>query len=67
MSSNNADLDSNHDNRFTIADPLSVGFCKDRLARIAPAIRPFIEQNKISGALTLIAREGALVHCQSHG
>ena len=67
MRSHTAYLDSNHNNRFTIADPLSIGFCEDRLARITPAIRPFIEQNKIPGALTLIAREGALVHCQSHG
>lgn len=49
------------------ANAESFGFCPQRLQRMAPAIAPFIDQHKIPGALTLIARRGQLVHLQCHG
>ena len=45
----------------------NAGFCPYRLGRIAPAIKPFIDNKKIPGALTVIARQGKLVHLQCHG
>jgi CubicO group peptidase (beta-lactamase class C family) len=39
----------------------------ERLARIGPAIAPYIGDDKIAGAVTLVARRGKIVHLQSVG
>jgi CubicO group peptidase (beta-lactamase class C family) len=49
------------------ASPESVGMSSERLARIGPAIAPYIGDDKIAGAVTLVARRGKLVHLQSVG
>ena len=43
------------------------GFSPARLARIAPAMNRLIERQVLAGAVTCIARDGAVVHLQAHG
>jgi CubicO group peptidase (beta-lactamase class C family) len=49
------------------ASPESVGMSSERLARIGPAIAPYIGDDKIAGAVTLVARRGKIVYLQSVG
>ena len=47
--------------------PESVGLSEERLHRIHEAIQRHIEARNISGAVTLVARKGRIVHLESHG
>ena len=47
--------------------PVQEGFSTERLARIAPVMKREIEQGTIPGAVTLIARNGKIVHFEAHG
>ncbi len=49
------------------AVPEEVGMSAARLERIAPVIQRWINDGKIPGALTMIAREGKLVHFEKFG
>ena len=49
------------------AVPEEVGMSAARLQRIAPVIQHWIDDGKIPGALTMIAREGKLVHFEKFG
>jgi CubicO group peptidase (beta-lactamase class C family) len=49
------------------AAPESQGFSSERLARIAPVIKDEIAKGTIPGAVTLIARNGQIVHFEAHG
>lgn len=50
-----------------IASPESVGMSSERLARIGIATAPYIGDDKIAGAVTLVARRGKIVHLESVG
>jgi CubicO group peptidase (beta-lactamase class C family) len=43
------------------------GMSKARMARIAPVMKEQVEKNIFPGAVTLIARNGRVVHFESHG
>jgi len=43
------------------------GFSGDRLSRISSVMRSEIDKNTMPGAVTLIARNGHIVHFESHG
>jgi CubicO group peptidase (beta-lactamase class C family) len=43
------------------------GFSQVRLERIAPAVKTQIDNSAIPGAVTLVARNGRVVHFESHG
>ena len=43
------------------------GFSRARLARIAPSMKEQVEQNRFPGAVTLVARNGKVVHYEAHG
>jgi CubicO group peptidase (beta-lactamase class C family) len=43
------------------------GFSPSRMARIAPAMKALTEAGTVPGAVTLIARNGKVVHFESHG
>jgi CubicO group peptidase (beta-lactamase class C family) len=45
----------------------SQGFSSERLARIAPVLKAEIEKGTVPGAVTLIARNGKIVHFEAHG
>ena len=49
--------------------PEEVGLSSERLARIRPAVGKHIGDDKIAGAVTLVARRGKVVHlmCWSDG
>lgn len=49
------------------AAPETVGMSSERLARIAPVIQSYIDRQLIAGAVTAVARNGQLVHWQTHG
>ena len=43
------------------------GFAKDRLARIAPSMQEQMRLGMFPGAVTMIARNGVVVHNEAHG
>jgi len=43
------------------------GMSRERLARIAPAMRQQIEANAFPGAVSMISRNGEIVHFEAHG
>jgi CubicO group peptidase (beta-lactamase class C family) len=47
--------------------PEDVGLSSDRLKRIHSTIQRHIDEGNISGAVTLVARNGRVAHLQSHG
>jgi CubicO group peptidase (beta-lactamase class C family) len=49
------------------AEPSEVGMSRERLARIAPVMQRYIDEQLIPGALTLVARHGKIVHVETHG
>jgi len=49
------------------AVPEEVGISTSRLERIAPVMQGWVDDGKIPGALTMIAREGKLVHFEKFG
>lgn len=50
-----------------MADPESVGMSSERLARIAPAMQQYIDDQLVPGVVTLVARKGKVVHFETHG
>lgn len=49
------------------ADPESLGFSSERLARIGPAIKAEIDKGQYPGAVMLVARKGKIVYFDSVG
>jgi CubicO group peptidase (beta-lactamase class C family) len=49
------------------ATPLVRGFSRERLARIGPVMQAEAERGSFPGAVTLIARQGEVVHFEAHG
>jgi len=49
------------------AKPEQTGFSSERLARIHEMVQRHIDAHDISGAVTLVARNGKLVHLEAHG
>jgi CubicO group peptidase (beta-lactamase class C family) len=49
------------------AKPEDVGMSSERMQRIHDAIQRHIDAGEISGAVTLVARRGRLVHLEAHG
>ncbi len=45
----------------------SVGFSSERLDRIAPVMQGYIDQGKLAGTLTLVARNGKIAYLNAHG
>jgi CubicO group peptidase (beta-lactamase class C family) len=48
-------------------DPAAVGMSAAELADIAPAMRQLIAEGRTGGIMTLVARDGIIVHWQAHG
>ena len=49
------------------AKPESVGMSAERLARIRPALQSFIDRSQTPNFVTLVAREGKIVHFEAQG
>ena len=52
---------------LTLAKPEDVGLSSERLKRIHPLIQSHIDAKDFNGAITLIARQGKVVHLEAHG
>ena len=50
-----------------IATPEALGMSTERLRRVHDVVRQQIEAGTISGAVTLVARDGRVVHFEAHG
>lgn len=50
-----------------VAKPEDAGFSSERLQRVHEAIMRRVDAGDISGAVTLVARRGHLVHFEAHG
>ncbi len=47
--------------------PEEVGFSSERLARIGPVLQKYIDDRKIPGVITVVARHGKVVHFECRG
>ncbi len=54
-------------NKLPFADPDEVGMSSERLKLIQPMIRGYIDQQLIPGAVTMVARQGKIVHFEVQG
>jgi CubicO group peptidase (beta-lactamase class C family) len=50
-----------------IASPESVGLSSSRLKHILPWMQKYLDEKKLPGATTLVARQGRVVYCESLG
>ena len=48
-------------------DPASVGMSAERLDRITAMAQRYVDEDKLAGVVTLIARDGAIVHFEAVG
>lgn len=48
-------------------NPIDLGFAPDRLVRIQHGLQKFIDDGKIAGTVSLVARRGQIVHFQPQG
>ena len=51
----------------TLTKPETVGMSSERLARIVPALQPYVDEQKLPGVVTLVARKGQVVHFEAIG
>ena len=49
------------------ADPATVGMSAERLSRISETLSPYVENDKLSGLMTMVYRRGEVVHFETHG
>jgi CubicO group peptidase (beta-lactamase class C family) len=55
------------EDELPLASPESVGMSSERLERINAYFQRYIDANQISGAVTLVARKGKVVHYEAQG
>ena len=49
------------------AKPEKVGLSSDRLNRIKPVMQSYVDENKLPGLITMVARHGKIVHFEKYG
>ena len=54
-------------NGFPTASPESVGLSSGRLERLTNAMQRYIDKDQLAGTVSLIARNGKVVHVESQG
>ena len=52
---------------LSVQDPASVGMSAERLDRITALTQRYVDEGKLAGVVTLVAREGAIVHFEAVG
>ena len=50
-----------------VAAPEEVGMSAERLGRVTAAMQRYIDDEKVAGTVTLIARRGQVVHFEAQG
>jgi len=53
--------------RLPMAAPQDVGLSAERIKRIDPFVQKFIDQKRLAGAVTIVARRGKVVHFEAYG
>jgi len=49
------------------AKPEAVGMSSERLAKVKSKVQKMVDDGKIAGAVTMVARRGKIVHFEAHG
>ena len=49
------------------AKPEEVGMSSERLAKVKSTVQKMVDDRKIAGAITMVARRGKIVHCETYG
>ena len=52
---------------FIIGNPQSVGMSSAKLRKIETVVGDMIDEQKLAGAVTLVLRQGQVVHLKAHG
>ena len=47
--------------------PSDVGMSEERLARIRPAMQAYVDDGRLAGVMTMVARRGQVVHWEAVG
>ena len=47
--------------------PADVGLSSEKLARVAPAVQALVDDQKVAGAITIVARRGKIVYFEAFG
>jgi len=55
------------ENKLPAAKPEKVGMSTERLNRIKPLMQRYINENKLPGLITMVARRGKVVHFEKYG
>jgi len=50
-----------------MAEPADVGLSADALARIGPAMQAYVDDGRLAGVVTMVARRGRVVHWEAVG
>jgi CubicO group peptidase (beta-lactamase class C family) len=55
------------ENSLPTAKPEKVGMSSERLNRIKPVMQRYVDENKLPGLITIVARQGKIVHFEKYG
>lgn len=55
------------ENKLPAAKPEKAGMSAERLKRIKHVMQSYIDENKLPGMITMVARHGKVVHCEKYG
>jgi len=54
-------------NKLPPSRPEKAGMSSERLSRIKPVMQKYIDENKLPGMITMVARHGTIVHSETYG
>ena len=49
------------------AEPTAVGLSAERLERVSDVMRPYVEDNRVAGLMTMVYRRGEVAHFRAYG
>jgi len=55
------------ENKFPTAKPEDVGMSSIRLNRINKAMERYVNEKKLPGLITMVARKGKIIHAEKYG
>ena len=55
------------ENKLPVTKPEKVGMSADRLNRIKPVMQRYVDEYKLPGIITMVARHGKVVHFEKYG
>lgn len=58
---------TSQENKLPAAKPEKAGMSAERLNRIKPVMQSYIDENKLPGMITMVARHGKVVHFEKYG